>query len=258
MAGLTINSIVCMDALEFLKGLPAHCADMVLADMPYGITACKWDSVIPLEPMWRHLKRVVKPNAAIVMTASQPFASALVMSNPAWFRHEWIWLKNRGSNFANTVREPMKEHESVLVFSAGDWTYNKQMQPRTGGGSERAKYKCDFITCSDNYSRFNDKRNNILTEMRVPSSWQKFNTPTGREKTKHPTQKPLALMEYMVKTYSNEGDTVLDFAMGSGTTAIACIRTGRQYLCCDLSPEYCEMARKRIREETELPLFQGT
>ena len=133
------------DCLERMKEIPGGSVDMVLTDPPYGTTACKWDSVIPLEPMWEQLKRVVKPNGVIALTASQPFTSVLVTSNIRMFKHEWVWIKNRGSNFANTVREPMKEHEVVLIFSNGKWTYNKQMQERSGGGLDRVKYSFNDV-----------------------------------------------------------------------------------------------------------------
>jgi len=224
-------------------------SDMVAVDPPYGTTSCRWDTVLPFSDMWGFIKGHTKKTAALVFTASQPFSSALVMSNPEMFRHEWIWIKNRGSNFANTVREPMKEHESILVFSQGGWTYNKQMQLRTGAGLERTKYKCDFVTSSENYRKFTNKLGNDLQKMRVPSSWQKFNTACGKEKTKHPTQKPVALMEYLIKTYSNEGDIVLDFCMGSGTTGVACKKLKRYFIGIELDNkklEYCKMAVERI------------
>lgn len=234
------------DCLERMAEIEAGSVDLVLTDPPYGTTACKWDAVIPFEPMWAAVRRVLKPNGAAVFTASQPFTSALVMSNVREFRHEWIWQKNRGSNFANTVREPMKEHESALVFSAGKWTYNKQMQPREGAGSERAKYLCTFGSASENYRKFEVLEGNALTEKRVPSSVQKFNTATGREKTPHPTQKPVALMEYLIRTYTNEGETVLDFTMGSGTTGVACINTKRNFIGIERDPDYFAIAEKRI------------
>lgn len=234
------------DCLDRMREIPDGSVDFVLTDLPYGMTACKWDAVIPFEPMWAAVRRVLKPNGAAVFTASQPFTSALVMSNVREFRHEWIWQKNRGSNFANTVREPMKEHESALVFSAGKWTYNKQMQPREGAGSERAKYLCDFVSSSENYRKFGVLEGNVLTEKRVPSSVQKFNTATGREKTPHPTQKPVALMEYLIRTYTNEGDTVLDFTMGSGTTGVACANTGRNFIGIESDNAYFEIAKNRI------------
>ena len=236
------------DCLEEMKGIPDGSIDMVLTDPPYGTTSCKWDSIIPLEPMWEQLKRVIKPNGAIVMTASQPFTSVLMMSNIEMFRHEWIWIKNRGSNFANTIREPMKEHENVLVFSRGKWVYNRQMQPRTGAGLDRTKYNCAFETGSDNYRQFESRPENTLSELRVPSTWQKFNTATGKEKVKRPTQKPVALMEYLIKTYTNPGETVLDFAMGSGTTGVACKNTNRDFIGIELDEEYFNIAEKRINE----------
>ena len=184
-----IDKIFNEDCLEGMKRIPDASIDMVLCDLPYGTTANKWDSIIPLDELWAQYNRICKPTAAIVLTASQPFTSKLVMSNPEMFRHEWIWIKNRGSNFANTVREPFKEHEEVLVFSKGRWTYNKQMQPRTGGGLERTKYNCKFESQSDNYRKFDTREENVLTEMRVPSSWQKFNTEVGM----HPDRKSTRL-----------------------------------------------------------------
>ena len=237
-------ALILGDCLVEMKNISDQSIDMVLADPPYGTTACKWDSIIPLEPMWKQLKRVIKPNGAIVMTASQPFTSALIMSNPKMFRHEWIWIKNRGSNFANTVREPMKEHESVLVFSNGGWVYNRQMQPRTGGGLDRVQYSVDFKTNSENYRDFNDRTDNNLPEMRVPSTWQKFNTEVGL----HPTQKPVALMEYLIKTYTTEGETVLDFTMGSGTTGVACQNLNREFIGIELDETYFKIATTRIEQ----------
>ena len=235
------------DCLKMMGNIPDGSVDMVLTDPPYGTTQCKWDSVIPFEPMWAQLNRVTKKSGAIVMTAGQPFSSALVMSNPKQFKHEWVWIKNRGSNFANTVREPMKEHEVALVFSNGKWTYNKQMQPRTGGGVSRVAYDFKAITETENYGAIGSP-NLRQGEMRVPSSWQKFNVASGAEKTKHSTQKPVALMEYLIKTYTNEGETVLDFAMGSGTTGVAAKNLGRRFIGIELDEEYFEIAKGRINE----------
>lgn len=243
---MTTVKLMLGDCLDRMSEIPDRSVDMVLADPPYGTTACKWDSIIPLEPMWEQLRRVTKRNGAIVMTASQPFTSALVMSNAKWFRHEWIWIKNRGSNFANTVREPMKEHESVLVFAEKKWTYNKQMQSRTGGGADRANYEVTFKTNSDNYREFQTRENQKLSGLRVPSSWQKFNTAAGKEKVKHPTQKPVALMEYLIQTYTNEGETVLDFTMGSGTTGVAAKNLNRSFIGIELNEPYFNIAEGRI------------
>jgi site-specific DNA-methyltransferase (adenine-specific) len=199
--------------------------------------------------LWIDLDRVCADNAVIAMTASQPFSSALVMSNPKMFRHEWVWIKNRGSNFANTVREPMKEHEGVLVFSKGKWTYNKQMQERTGTGGDRVKYDFNHRTQTDNYNSFKGQEGVALPHLRVPSSWQKFNTATGGF---HPTQKPVPLFEYLIKTYTNAGDVVLDPFAGSATTAIAAHNLNRQWICIERDDGYYEQARERIDEHTNL------
>lgn len=232
------------DCLEVMKQLPDNSIDMVLCDLPYGTTSCSWDVIIPFEPLWEQYHRICKDNAVIALFASQPFTSMLVTSNIKEFRHEWIWIKNRGSNFANTVREPMKEHEEILIFSKGKWTYNKQLQERTGGGLDRAKYNVSWRTSSDNYRKFDDRENNQIGELRVPSSWQKFNTETGL----HPTQKPVELCEYLIKTYSNVGDTILDNCMGSGTTGIACLHTDRNFIGIDKEQKYFDIAQRRIKE----------
>ena len=232
------------DCLTIMNDIPDNSVDMVLCDLPYGTTSCSWDTIIPFEPLWEQYHRVCKENAVIALFASQPFTSMLVMSNINEFRHEWIWIKNRGSNFANTVREPMKEHEEILIFSKGKWTYNKQMQERTGGGLDRAKYNVSWRTSSDNYRKFDDRENNQIGELRVPSSWQKFNTETGL----HPTQKPVELCEYLIRTYSNVGDTILDNCMGSGTTGVACIHTDRNFIGIEKEQKYFDISQRRIKE----------
>lgn len=233
------------ECLEAMSKLPEGCIDMILCDLPYGTTQNKWDTVIPFEPLWREYWRVCKPNAAIVLTASQPFSAALVMSQVKLFKHEWVWIKNRGSNFANTVREPMKEHESVLVFSRGKWTYNKQMQERTGGGASRVNYDFTSRAETTNYGKIGAP-NTKQDVLRVPSSHQKFNTEVGL----HPTQKPVLLFEYLIKTYSNEGETVLDNCAGSGTTAIAAFNTNRRFLCAELDGTYFNKSVKRYETHT--------
>ncbi len=220
---------------------------MILADLPYGTTRNKWDATIPFDEMWELYWKILKPTGTIVLTASQPFTSALVMSQPQYFKHEWIWLKNRGSNFANTVREPMKEHESVLVFSKGKWTYNKQMQERTGAGKDRVKYNVKFESKSENYREFDGRKNNKLSNLRVPSTWQKFNTCTSKL---HPTVKPVLLFEYLVKTYTNENDIVLDNTMGSGTTGVACVNLNRKFIGIELSEKYYNVAYDRLKNIT--------
>jgi site-specific DNA-methyltransferase (adenine-specific) len=230
------------DCLEELPLLAPNSINLVLCDLPYGTTQNRWDTVIDLDALWSQWKRVITPNGVVALTASQPFTSQLVLSNKEWFRHEWIWIKNRGSNFANTVREPMKEHESVVVFSPGKWTYNKQMQERTGGGASRVEYAFTLHSQSTNYREMEERKVDKLPKLRVPSSWQKFNTEVGL----HPTQKPVPLMEYLIKTYTNSGERVLDHCMGSGTTGVAAKRLGRKFIGIEKDPTYFDVAKQRI------------
>lgn len=229
------------DCLEVMRKIPDGSVDMVLCDLPYGITQNKWDSAIPLDLLWFQYNRILKQNGVAALTASQPFTSTLVLSNPKQFRHEWIWIKNRGSNFANTVREPMKEHESVLIFSHGKWTYNKQMQERTGGGLSRVQYGFNKATQTSNYGTFTEPPP-TQGDLRVPSSWQKFNVEVGL----HPTQKPVSLCEYLIRTYTNENQVVLDNCMGSGSTGIAALNTNRRFIGIELDPTYFNIAKDRI------------
>lgn len=234
--------LFCSDCMTAMIDIPDDSVDLVLADLPYGTTSNKWDSVLPLSELWKQYIRITKPVSAIVLTASQPFTSALIMSRPELFKHEWIWIKNAGSNFANTVREPMKEHETVVVFSKGKWKYNKQMQERTGGGAARVKTPVKFETSSDNYHQFDRVETKTMPELRVPSSWQKFN----RERGLHPTQKPVDLMRYLIRTYSDVGDLVLDNTMGSGTTGVAAVMENRNFVGIESNEIYYNTARERI------------
>ena len=228
------------DCLEVMPTLPAESVNLILCDLPYGITGCKWDAVIPFERLWQAYDRLLKPSGVIALTASQPFTSALVMSNPRKFKVEWIWKKNAGSNFATVKWQPMKEHESVLIFGSGTVPYFPQMQERaTGSKAGKRTYK----TKPQAYAGIKGKDvQAIVPELRCPSSVQNFN----RERGLHPTQKPVALMEYMIKTYTNEGGTVLDNCMGSGTTGVACQNLGRDFIGIEKDPAYFEIARKRM------------
>ncbi len=240
------------DCLDVLPRIATASIDLVLCDPPYGITSAGFDCEIDLKRLWPQLWRVARPHCPIVLTAAQPFGSVVVMSQIDHFKHEWIWIKNRGSNFANTVREPMKEHESVLVFARGKWTYNKQMQERTGGGTSRVTYEFFHRTETENYGKFKGQESQRLPPERVPSSWQKFNTEVGL----HPQQKPIDLFRYLIRTYSNPGMTVLDFSCGSGTTAVAALRENRDYICIEKEPRFVEVAKGRIEaERNAAPLF---
>jgi len=223
------------DCLERMKEIPDGSIDMILTDPPYGTTACKWDSIIPLEPMWKQLKRIIKPNGAIVMTASQPFTSILVCSNLKMFKYEWVWQKESGTGLLNAKKQPLRDNESVLVFYSRQPVYKPQF-------TQGKPYTCTKGGDTENY-----RKSGIVTTVsdgkRYPKTIQKFN----RDKNKmHPTQKPVALMEYLIKTYTNEGETVLDFTMGSGTTGIACVNLNRKFIGIELDAGYFEIAKNRI------------
>ena len=230
------------DCLERMAEIPDGSVDMVMADLPYGTTACKWDSVIPLDAMWSEYKRVCKPNAAIVLTATQPFTAALVMSNLKGFKHEWIWRKDKAGNFASAKYAPMKIHESVLVFCHGRINYNPIKTLRDKPiirGNSSSKGTAKNLASS---SRFSGHTRKVFTD-RCPESIIPFGTV---RKTIHPTQKPVELMEYLIRTYTNEGETVLDNTMGSGTTGVACMNTGRRFIGIERDETYFNIARSRI------------
>jgi len=237
-----VDVVVEGDCIEVMRSWPDGCVNAIITDPPYGITSNQWDNVPDLTSWWNEAWRVC--TGPIVMTASQPFTSEVVMSQRDAFKHEWIWQKNRGSNFANTVREPMKEHESVLVFARSKWTYNPIRQSRNGSGAERAKYDVTWDSKSENYREFERREANVITEDRVPSSIQRFNTETGL----HPTQKPQKLFEYLIQTYTNEGDVVCDPFGGSGTTAAAAKNTGRRYVSIEAKADYVEIQRQRLAQ----------
>ena len=239
------------DCLERMKEIPNGSVDMVLADPPYGTTACKWDSVVPLEPMWNELKRIIKPNGAIVLFSSQPFTSVLVTSNLKMFKYEWIWEKAVGSNFAALKYQPMKEHENILVFCKGTTVYNPIKEERKGSGKQRQKAGYANSKATAKTGQFiggimdATKRTNDYEELRYPSSIQYFNN-RDKDRGMHPTQKPVALMEYLIKTYTNEKETVLDFTMGSGTTGVACKNLNRKFIGIEKDETYFKIAQDRI------------
>jgi site-specific DNA-methyltransferase (adenine-specific) len=235
------------DCLEVMPELPDGIADCILCDLPYGVTACKWDAVIPFEPLWEQYKRLIKKNAAIVLTASQPFTSALVMSNPEWFRHEWIWRKTRPSGSLNCARAPLREHENILMFSAGNTIYNPQMVPTKRVVEKPRSVNKGAVVAGIRLTRQFDNKGQAY-----PRTVLEFGNSNYR--SLHPTQKPVALMEYLIRTYTNEGDLILDNTMGSGTTLLAAMNTGRKAIGIELSKEYCEVAVRRL-ESAKLPLL---
>lgn len=244
------------DCNEVLPNIDTK-VDLVLADPPYGTTACQWDDIIPFNLMWQQLLRLTDDNTPIVFSASQPFTSALVMSNPSMFRHGWIYKKKCASNFAQAKYAPMKEHEDILVFGKKKVSYYPQKEDRHGSGKERSKYKysdrsrhaCGEFVGSINgeYDKDNDAGNN---DDRYPSSVQEFNNRATGDRGLHPTQKPVELFKYLIKTYSLEGDIVLDFAMGSGTTLVAAMSLKRYSIGIEVNEKYCEIAAKRYSQES--------
>ena len=243
---LELNKIYNMDCLQGMKFIPDKSIDMILCDLPYGTTACKWDTIIPFEPLWEQYKRIIKDNGAIVLTASQPFTSALVMSNIKWFKYEWIWFKNVPSGMAQARYSPMKYHESVLVFSKNSIkVFNKIMEERVGKGKDCYNY--EHYCGESNHVKMDKVKKFYNAELVNPSSVLLFNVVPNRKGKLHPTQKPVALFEYLIKTYTNEGETVLDNCMGSGTTAIACMNSKRNYIGFELDKKYFDIAEKRIK-----------
>lgn len=234
------------NCLELMKDIPDGSVDMILADLPYGTTACKWDEVIPFEPLWEQYERVIKDNGAIVLTASQPFTSALVMSNTKLFRYEWVWEKTMASNFALARKQPFKKHENILVFYKKQPTYNPQMEVgKPYVDKRKTGVRNASVGTSADVKRVPIKNNGT----RFPSSVQKYSN--GNNNNVHPTQKPVALFEYLIKTYTNEGETVLDNVMGSGTTGVACKNLNRNFIGMELNENYFNIAKERI-ENPEL------
>jgi len=250
---LEINKIYQGDCLELMPEIPDKSIDMILADVPYGTTACKWDTIIPLEPMWEQLKRVIKLNGAIVMTASQPFTTTLISSNMKMFKYEWIWMKSRAVGFPNAKNKPMNKHENVLIFSKGDcanrcklrMNYYPQELIEINKQVNGIKV-CKGDVDGHGFARPSHKKKRIQQYTNFPNSILSI---ANVGNTVHPTQKPVALFEYLIKTYTNEGDTVLDFVIGSGTTAVACIRTNRNFIGMELDKNYYDIACKRVEQE---------
>jgi site-specific DNA-methyltransferase (adenine-specific) len=223
--------------------------DAIITDPPYGTTACKWDSVIPFDEMWSRLNKLIKPNGAIVLFGSEPFSSALRMSNINNYKYDWVWDKRYPANYPQAKRQPMKRHENILVFNSSIDTYYPQMVLRDKPIKKGKNCGADVFNKGLEKEEYKGK---VYTHQ-YPVSIQYF--PTRQEGKKiHPTQKPVALMEYLIKTYTNEGETVLDFTMGSGTTGVACKNIGRDFIGIELDEKYFEIARKRI-DDTERSLF---
>ena len=225
--------------------------DMILCDLPYGTTQCKWDIIIPFEPLWEQYERIIKDNGAIVLFGCEPFSSHLRLSNLRFYKYDWVWDKVKGTGFLNAKRQPMRNHELISVFYKKQCTYNPQ---KTHGHKLKESYRSKDLQ-TDVYGEMKNDYTYSSTE-RYPRSIQVFSTDT-QNSSLHPTQKPVALCEYMIRTYTNEKETVLDNCMGSGTTAIACINTNRNYIGFEWSFEkphdkYFEISKNRIRKHLEI------
>ena len=225
------------DCLELMNDIPDGAVDMILCDLPYGVTSNKWDSIIPFEPLWESYHRVIKDNGAIVLNCQQPFTTYLISSNIKEFKYCWVWYKKQTTGFLNAKKQPLRNCEDIAVFYKKQPTYNPEMRKgkrvlkNTGSGST-------------NYNGFTYMSH--YSEMYYPTTLLEI--PLPRFKGGHPTQKPVPLCEYLIKTYTNEGETVLDNCMGSGTTGVACVNTNRNFIGIELDGDYFEIAKNRIEE----------
>lgn len=246
------------ECIEQMKLIPDGSVDSIITDPPYGTTACKWDSVIPFDLMWEQLNRIIKPNGAIVLFGSEPFSSALRMSNIKNYKYDWVWKKNRPTNFAHAKNKPMKKHENILVFSDGTTVHKSQSKNRMPyfpqglvdippkRVTKKLSEKTDvFFSDRKSHREFTRKRTNY------PNTILEFPT---ENLGLHPTAKPAALVEYLIKTYTNENETVLDFTMGSGSTMVACQNTNRNGIGIEMDDNYFDIAKKRI-EDNKMKLF---
>lgn len=235
-----LNTVVQGDCLEEMKRIPNKSIDMILCDLPYGTTQCKWDVIIPFDLLWSEYNRIIKDNGAIVLFGSEPFSSMLRLSNIKNYKYDWVWDKVKGTGFLNAKRQPMRNHELVSVFYKKQCTYNPQ---KTSGHKLKKSYRSKKLQ-TEVYGEMSKDYTYESTE-RYPRSIQVFSTDT-QNSSLHPTQKPVALCEYLIKTYTNEGEIVLDNCIGSGTTAIAAINTNRQFIGIERDPKYIAITNQRI------------
>ena len=235
-----MNKLILGDCLEILSKGTSQSIDLILCDLPYSTTNCSWDSLIPLDQLWAQYKRIIKPKRPIVLFAAQPFTSQLIMSNLPWYKYSWIWKKNISTGFLNAKHQPLRITEDICVFAEGKTTYNPQMRKGEthirGGKSKKVG--------GEIYNDFSNRTETISDEY-YPNNILEFDSVN---KPQHPTQKSLELCEYLIKTYSNEGDLVLDNTMGSGTTCLAAKRLNRRYIGIENDPNYFEIAKQRLND----------
>ena len=239
---IELNRIYNEDCLEGMKRIPDGSVDMILCDLPYGTTACKWDTVIPFEPLWEQYERVIKDNGAIVLFGSQPFTSAMVSSNIKGYKHHWIWKKNRGTGFQVAKYRPMMATEDIIAFTVKGERINYYPQMIK---LDKPYYSRNASSSNGTNPLANFNKGGKIKDEKYPLNILEFSKVPNPQ---HPTQKPVALFEYLIKTYTNEGETVLDNCIGSGTTAIACINTNRKYIGFEMDKHYCDIAQDRINK----------
>lgn len=239
------------DCLKRMKEIPDGSVDLVLTDPPYGTTACKWDSVIQFEPMWQEIRRVCKGNGNVVMTSAQPFTTQLIASNMKDYKYNWVWYKNLPTNYTNAKRRPLTKHEDICVWQFGGKLYYNP-QKTIGHKPTNSAKGCSQAKI---YSGENVRNYAGGDTTRFPTTVIDF---IKCERGLHPTQKPVALMEYLIKTYTNEGEVVLDFTMGSGTTGVACVNTNRKFIGIEQDKDYFDIAKNRIREARKVKRLNMT
>ena len=229
------------DCLELMKTIPDGSVDMVLTDPPFGTTCCSWDSVIPFEPMWAELKRIIKPNGAIVLFGSEPFSSHLRMSNIKQYKYDWVWDKVNSGSGLLAKKQPLKQHEIISVFSNGGHNYYPVMI------KGKLRNKKSYGSKKDSVTGFIEPSNDNYSDLYFPKTIIQYSNAYQKGKV-HPTQKPVALLEYLIKTYTQENETVLDFTFGSGSTGVAAKNTNRKFIGIELDQNYFEIAKKRIQD----------
>lgn len=239
------------DCLELMNNIPDKSVDMICTDLPYGTTACSWDSIIPFDKLWKQYNRIIKDNGAICLFGSEPFSSMLRMSNLKMYRYDWIWEKSKASNFLQAKKQPLKAHETISVFGINSPLYNPIMSQGERYNKGVRKQKNGIAT--EVYNKIPNSENWVIKSdgLRYPRSVQYFKTAESEGKTYHPTQKPVSLIEYLINTYSNEGDLILDNTAGSMTTAIAAINTNRRCICIEKDDKYFEIGSERVRKHLE-------
>ena len=238
------------DCLELMGDIPNKSIDAIICDLPYGTTACKWDTIIPFDKLWAHYKRIIKDNGAIVLFGSQPFTSALVMSNPKWFKYQFIWDKKQSGNFQLAKYQPLKVHEDICIFGKGRVNYYPIMENADISKNRPNKKEMGNTTglkhLSSGIYSYSENRDELKRFPKSILEYHARNRECNSLNRVHPTQKPVALLEYLIKTYTNEGELVLDNTAGSGSTAIACINTNRQFIMMEKDEKYFEIMKKRI------------